>query len=816
MEERSEIGTSPEATDGTALIVLSSAKTTIVFMAIYAALLAVATFIEKYMGTGAARSLVYHSPLFMFFQLLMVVNFCLSAWKRRLWQRRRWSALLVHCAFIVVLCGAFVTHVFGEEGILHLREGESRDFIEVMTADGVELHRLPFEVQLTDFVLTRYPGSESPSSYESRVLVRIDGEERQERIYMNNVLDLMGYRFFQASYDPDELGTVLSVSHDVTGRRITYTGYALLFAGLVLCLFGRKSRFMQLGRMLKNAGAAAVLLLVSAFPAKADESAVENALLRMAVPLEEAERFGSLPVQSLSGRLMPMNTYSSELLRKLHKDDTYKGLNSDQFLLSFLAMPMMWVQVPIIHVPGTEVALRFGLPSESCSYVDLLNADGSYKLQSALEAAYRRMPVERSRFDKDLIKLDEQANLIYQLLCYQLIRIFPLEGDPQQRWYAPGDDLSAFSGQDSMFVSKVFPLYMKEVGEAMKSSDWTRADELLEGIRLYQEKRNNGQNIDRGKIQAELKYNRLNVFRTCKKGYLIFGGMLLAVSFAGLFRREKWIRNVGYVFAAGIAAVFFYHIFGMGVRWYIGGYAPWSNSYETMVYVAWATVLAGWFFFIRRSMITLALASLFGGVILFVSSLNWMDPQIGTLVPVLKSPWLMFHVAVIVAAYGFFGICALLGLTNMVLMLFRPKSGNNLVGIRLRELTIVNEMSMLVGLALMTVGTFLGAIWANESWGRYWGWDPKETWALITVVVYALVTHLRLIPKWYSPWSFNFASVLAFASVLMTFFGVNYFLSGMHSYGENAGVHGLFAYIGLVLVAIIVLGLASGVKERHH
>lgn len=814
MDSKNETGTSPEATGGTVLAALSSAKAAIVMMALYAASLAAATFIEKQMGTGAARSLVYHSPVFMFLQLLMVVNFCLSARQRRLWQRRKWGALLVHGAFAVVLCGAFVTHTFGEEGILHLREGERKDYLEVMTGEGVARHRLPFSVELEDFILTRYPGSESPSSYESRVVVHVDGVERTERIYMNNVLDVMGYRFFQASYDPDELGTVLTVSHDVAGRRITYTGYALLFAGLALCLFGRNSRFMELSRMLKSAGAAAVLLLVAVSPAKADESAVENALLRMAIPLEEAERFGSLPVQSLSGRMMPMNTYSSELLRKLHKDDTYKGLNSDQFLLSFLAMPMMWVQVPVIHVPGSEVASHYGLPPESCSYVDLLNADGSYKLQSGLEAAYRRMPAERTRFDKDLIKLDEQANLIYQLLSYQLIRIFPLEGDPQQRWYAPGDDLSAFSGQDSMFVSKVFPLYMQEVREAMKSGDWARADELLEGIKTYQEKRNGGVHIDRSKIQAELKYNRLDVFRTCKKGYLILGGLLLAVSFAGLFRREAWLRKAGYVLSSGIAAVFFYHIFGMGVRWYIGGYAPWSNSYETMVYVAWATVLAGWVF-IRRSIITLSLATLFGGVILFVSGLNWMDPQIGTLVPVLKSPWLMFHVAVIVAAYGFFGICALLGLTNMVLMLLRPKSGGSLIGTRLKELTIVNEMAMLVGLALMTVGTFLGAIWANESWGRYWGWDPKETWALVTVVVYALVAHLRLVPKWYSPWSFNFSSVLAFASVLMTFFGVNYFLSGMHSYGENAGVNGLFAYIGSALAAIIVLGVAAGVKERH-
>ena len=224
-----------------------------------------------------------------------------------------------------------------------------------------------------------------------------------------------------------------------------------------------------------------------------------------------------------------------------------------------------------------------------------------------------------------------------------------------------------------------------------------------------------------------------------------------------------------------------------------------------MVYVAWATVAAGGV--LGRSRITLALAAIFGGIILFVSGLNWMDPQIGTLVPVLKSPWLMFHVAVIVAAYGFFGICCLLGITNMILMGFVNPRTKTLLQTRIKELTLINEMALLIGLAFMTIGTFLGAIWANESWGRYWGWDPKETWALITLVVYAMVEHLRLVRRWYNLWSFNFLTILAFGSVLMTFFGVNYFLSGMHSYGENEQVSNLFNYLFLAIIGILALAL---------
>lgn len=200
---------------------------------------------------------------------------------------------------------------------------------------------------------------------------------------------------------------------------------------------------------------------------------------------------------------------------------------------------------------------------------------------------------------------------------------------------------------------------------------------------------------------------------------------------------------------------------------------------------------------------------------MFVSGLNWMDPEINPLVPVLKSPWLMFHVAVIVAAYGFFGIGCLLGLANMMMMTVAVRQNASVLKARIAELSIVNEMALWVGLAFMTVGTFLGAVWANESWGRYWGWDPKETWALITVVAYAIVTHLHLVRRWDNPWLFNLSSVLAFASVLMTFFGVNHFLSGMHSYGQNDSVQAIFAYLYGASAVVLALAFVSYMKWKR-
>ena len=795
----------------------SSFVTTIVLLLIYAFGLAVATFIEKYHGTATAKAMVYYSPLFFLLQFLLVVNFIAATIKHQYLKRGKWGLMLTHFAFIIILLGALTSFLFGEEGILHLREGETSNQIAVRTSDNTTFHTLPFSVELKKFTLTRYPGSASPSSYESEVIVHVDGEDREERIFMSNVLDVKGYRFFQASYDQDEHGTILSVNRDVAGRNITYTGYLLLVIGLILCLVGKDSRFMRQSRRLKELRKATnvtVLLLgLLAVPlsvnAGGKASPMLDAVQKYAVSPEHAALFGALPIQSGSGRMMPVNTFSSEILRKLHKSDKIGQLNSDQFLLSLLAMPDMWMRVPFIALSNPELAAYYDLTDGECAYIQAFDSNGSYKLQEKLEEAYNKMPAQRTRFDKDLMKLDEQLNIFHQLINHQMLNLFPKEDDPNHKWYAPGDDLSAFTGKDSMFVSRIFDWYLGEVQEGLKSGDWAKADEVVGMIDTYQQAKNKTLDISPKRMQAELKYNKMDVFRYCKIGYLVLGGLLLVLSFAMLFRRTRWMKVAVWLLGAGVLVVFHYHMFGMGMRWYIAGYAPWSNSYETMVYVAWATVFAGWLF-ARRSLLTFALATLFGGVILFVSGLNWMDPQINPLVPVLKSPWLMFHVAVIVGAYGFFGISCLLGLVNLVMMSFKKA----VLAQRIKELSIINEMSLLIGLALMTIGTFLGAIWANESWGRYWGWDPKETWALVTMIVYAIVTHLHLVPFRNSLWLFNIASVVAFYSVLMTFFGVNYFLSGMHSYGQNDHVGGMFVYLLLSVLLVALIGFISFARRQ--
>ena len=789
---------------------LASYKTTIVLLLVYAFLMALATFIEKEMTTEAAKVMIYYSPVFFFLQFLLVVNFILTFIDHRFIKRRRWALTVIHFAFVVILAGALTTHVFGKEGTMHIREGETNNVMVMHTSKGVFKEELPFTLELTQFRLIRYPGSMSPSSYESDLRIHIDGEVREARVYMNNVLDLKGYRFFQASYDEDEQGTVLSVNKDVAGRNITYAGYFFLVAGFVLMFVTPNSRLNKLSRQLNELRRSAkltVVFLLIAFSAGAQDftsQAVFQAVQRNAVPVEHAAEFGQLPVQ-FAGRIIPMNTFSAELLRKIHKNNKIGRLNSDQFLLGILTMPQMWMQVPFIANSNEEVAKMFQLPEQHFAYAQVFDPKGNYKLLARVNEAYHKPESQRNEFDKDIIKLDEKINILFLLLNHKLLTLFPKADAPNDTWYAPGDDLSGFPEEDSLFISRTLPLYLSEVNRSLESGDWQQPNTILDSIAAFQQKADQAGHINPKKIRTEIRYNKQNIFSKTRTGYFALGLLLLMTAFLRLFKEAMWTNILSKVLVWGIFLVFLYHVYGMAMRWYISGYAPWSNSYETMVYVAWATILAG-LIFGRKSDLTLATATIFGGIILFVSGLNWMEPQITTLVPVLKSPWLMFHVAVTVAAYGFFGISLLLGLSNLLILSVAKKETAML---HVRELSIINNMSLLVGLALMTIGTFLGGIWANESWGRYWSWDPKETWALITVVVYSVVTHIHLVRKLNNDWFFNLASVMAFASVLMTFWGVNYLLSGLHSYGENEGVSEVFVYLYAILFGVIVLALVS-------
>ena len=765
---------------------IASHKVSLIVMLLYASGLAVATFVEKGAGTESAKIYFYYSPLFFLLPLFLVLNFFITEKKKPLRRKKGPGFMLVHIAFVIILAGALVTHFFGKEGMLHIREGESVNRMLIRSDKGDTYYSLPFSLTLEKFILVRYPGSTAPSSYESFLTVDVDGLSLNETVSMNNVLDIKGYRLFQASYDTDEKGTILSVNRDVAGRNVTYTGYITLIAGFILCLTGKGSRFRQLSNRLKQIRTVGIgmLLLIpfSALTAQNDSGKkLFEVIQKNKVSKEHAAKFGTLPMQSADGRIKPVNTFSSEVLRKLHKSDRIGELNPDQFLLSVLAMPEMWMEVPVIILKDREISFHFDITEGVFAYSELFDSNGNYKLQAELETAFAKPLSARTRFDKELIKLDEKANVFHQLLNFRMINLFPDRRDPNHKWYAPGDDLSAFDRSDSVRIRQITAEYMVGLRRALRTGDWRDANSRVEEIREFQQERTNRLDGEEKKIEMELVYNRWNIFGKCKVCFLVLGGVLLILSFTSLFNKQKYMAFLIRVLMGTVFVVTLFLLFGMGLRWYIAGYAPWSNGYETMIYVSFITV-AGGFIFLRQSSITFSLAVLFTGIILFVAGLNWMDPHISPLVPVLKSFWLMIHVAVIVAAYGFFGIGFLLGTTNIILLLINKKGRSETIGLRIKELTVINEMALWIGLALMATGTFIGAVWANQSWGRYWGWDPKETWALITILIYAVVTHMHLVKKWDTPFRFNLGSVLAFGCVLMTYFGVNYLLTGMHSY----------------------------------
>ena len=790
-------------------VMFTSWKITLVLLIHYMILLAAATFVEKSQGTAMAREVIYNNPLFYLLQLLLVLNFCAIAWQGRLWKQRKYGALLLHISFIVILLGALVTNIFGFEGIVHIREGETASHMRTTEDDA---RPLPFSIRLDDFKLVRYPGSHSPSSFESFLTIRTDEGERSEHIYMNKVIYEQGYRLYQSSYDSDEQGTVLTVNNDRIGTAITYAGYLFLLAGMLLTLADRKSRFRQLAKQLKHTAPILLLAFIPAvsFAQKADT----ELLLKSTIPVEQAEQWGRLQVQCPTGRIEPLDTYTDKLLRKIYRSNSFEGLTSEQVIIGFLMNPAYWGNVPFIRQTNKELQQAYSLPEgKYLRFLDLFDEGGKYLIADAVDKAYSRPAAERSRMEKDLLKLDEKVNILYSLQQGKMLALFPLPGDTGGKWYSPGDDLSVFSGRDSLFVSKIMPWYLGEAVDALRTGDWESAQEVLSMMNVYQQKQSATPLLTKKQVAWELFYNKVRLFFWSAMGYMAVGLLLLVFVVWRLLKPKRWFRFVIIPLVMLVVLIFLLHTSGIAIRWYISGRAPWANAYESMIYVAWATALAG-LLFIKRSSMTLALVAFFAGIILFVANLNFMDPEITPLVPVLKSYWLMIHVAVITASYGFFGISFLLGLLTLAFMGTSNPSKVVLLQPHIRELRIINEMSLHIGLYLLTAGIFLGAVWANESWGRYWGWDPKETWALITMVVYAFILHARFLPALRSDYAFSVMSVLGLASVLMTYFGVNYYLSGLHSYGGGDTPPGLAA-IFITYACAFALIVYAGYKQHR-
>ncbi|HDX3774382.1 TPA: cytochrome c biogenesis protein CcsA [Campylobacter jejuni] len=681
---------------------------------------------------------------------------------------------------------------------------------------ALSYEQLPFDIYLRDFVLDRYPGSMSPASYASEITVKNNNENFDYRIFMNNVLDYDGYRFYQSSYDQDEKGTVLSVNKD-PGKIPTYIGYFLLCLGMFMNFLNPHSRFRTLARLinkdtLKHTSVIIFILLLSFGSEKTFAQDLNSTL--PVVNTNHAKALATLIVQkSADGRMVPFDTLSREILEKIHQSDSYKDQNSNAVMLSMLVDVDKWQMEPFILMPQNQavrdaIANILEIPSAKyISYKDFFDENNRYKLQKYVENANRKNPNARGVFDKEIIKLDERANVVNLVFSGELFKFIPIQNNPNNVWLAPFSAVTTLKGDEGHIVLALIQNYFSAVENAFKDGNWTRADEGLKFIKEYQEKIGYKVMPSKTKVEMEIFSNKAEIFVKLAPVYLIAGFLLLILVFSKMVVPNLKISFIFKVVYVLNVLAFVIHTVGLGFRAYLSGHAPWSNGYESMVYIAWALSLSG-IFFSRKSPIALSLTSILSGVVLMVAHLSEMNPQITNLVPVLNSYWLSIHVSVITASYGFLGLCALLGIFTLFLMCFLKKDGKYNLNIlrNITEATRINEMAMIFGLCLLTVGNFLGAIWANESWGRYWSWDSKETWALVSILVYAAILHLRMIPKYCNQFVFALWSMFAYWVIIMTYFGVNYFLTGLHSYaaGEAAQIPN-YVYLGFALMVVLAL-----------
>ncbi len=761
-----------------------------------------------------------------------------------------------------------------EKGNPNAYKQVTMDGLNIMVGFGPKVYNTPFSLKLDDFIMETYPGSSSPSAYESHIKIIDEGKQTPFKIYMNHVLNHKGYRFFQSSFDPDRMGTVLSVNHDFWGTLISYIGYTFLFGGMFFMFFWKGTHFWKLNKILKDVNqkkTATILLLLLSFGLNAQkiethgttdgsrehvhvegdnhnhtpeaaqtQQSQQNSLAapmgkmrtisadeiiaRNKISAEHADKFGYLLVQNFEGRIVPINTEALDVLRKLYKKDEFKGtdgksLTANQWFLSVNTDTPSWTMVPMIKV-GTKGGdeLKNKTKADDEGYTSLMNlfpadANGNLKyiLENDYNTAFRKKPSEQTNYDKEVISVNERVQIFNEFFSGQFMRIVPVKNDANHTWHSWLDQKM----EPDMESQQVMGPYFAEVLKAQQTGDWIKADAELAKLSEYQQKWGKAVVPAKSKVDLEVFMNKVNINFKLLIFYTLIGGLLLILGFIELFKPNKILnKTIKAIIVIGIIGYAF-HFLGLIARWYISGHAPWSNGYEAIIFISWVGITAGLLLY-RNANALIPAAGFMVAVIMmgFAHGGSALDPQITPLVPVLKSYWLIVHVAIITSSYGFFALSMIIAVISLVFYIISKKDTYNIHhDTTLKELAIVSEMSLTIGLFALTVGNFLGGIWANESWGRYWSWDPKETWAFISIMVYAFVLHMRLVPGLRSRWAFHVATMFAFCSMVMTYFGVNYYLSGLHSYAAGDPVP-VPAWVYIGLGSMLALAIASYLKFR--
>lgn len=737
--------------------------------------LATTTVIENIYDTTFVTRYFYGSWWFCLLWALFTAAGIAYIVQRRM---KQWGLLLLHGSFVVILLGAWLTHVTSFKGTVHLRGDQPTNQYSVMKSmTETEVHTLPFYVRLQSFQVENKAGTLAPADYITRFVI-IDGPKNETaRVSMNKVFTYRGVRFYQASYDTDAQGSYLSVNSDRWGLPITYLGYALLFFALVWMLLDPHATFRRLLKSPLLRKGALLLMLVGC-------SSLVPSTSRAATTVDRttADKFGRLFI-NYNNRICPIQTFACDYVKKLYGKRTYEGLTPEQVLTSWIFFPREWRNEPIIHVKSGELREHFGLSDYES--VHSFFRDGNYLLGPY---AQEYAEGQTDAFHKACAEMDSKLQVCMYLQEGSALTIFPHTEKGNTIWYSPADSLPASLGQENiLFFRNVFPLLYSQLA----TGNTDVANHILDKVLAYQQQHAGKSLPTATQVKAERIYNAVPFATILAMTNLALGFFALFLTIRRLMRKnadgadQRASHRADYVLLAFLVLSFLVLTFSLALRWIVSGNVPLSNGYESMLSVAWfaelLSILAH-----RKARIVLVFGFLLSGFFLLVSHISQMDPAIGPMMPVLNSPLLSVHVSIIMMSYALLSLTFICALTA-VLIRFLMRKGTSraeraLLDERLEALQVLSRIFLYPSITTMGLGIFIGAIWANISWGAYWSWDPKETWALITFMIYAAVLHTQSLPAFRRPMVYHLYMLVAFLSIVMTYFGVNYVLGGMHSY----------------------------------
>lgn len=736
--------------------------------------MAAATFVEKFRGTEFVHASVYGSwwfvGLWAVLALLAVAYFV----GRRV---RRASVVLLHLSFAVILAGALLTHVTSWQGAVRLRVGETvSTYYENVPGGDVVERKLPFELRLESFDVKYHDGTRAEADYVSRFTITDGGATQRAEVSMNNVWKYRSVRFYQSSYDPDMRGSILALNSDPWGIPVTYAGYALLFLSLVWLLVDPKGAFR---RLFKSDMMRRGVLSVMAVCAMSQAAGAANTL-----PRETADRLGRLNIL-YNDRVCPLQTFAVDFTKKLCGSARYGDYTPEQVLAGFIFYGDEWSAEPIIRVKNGPLRDALQLPGR-CSVNTFFNqVIGGYILGPYLNEYYHG---HNDKFHKQVADIDDRLMMVMELRRGTLLRVFPFTSGGKTTWYSPTENIT------DTLVDEAHRKYMQNVfsliyGEVLAGS-YGNVDKILDKMLKYQQLNGGSSLPSAAQVKAERLYNAIPFATILFMVNLTLGVVLLIIGLVRLIRPVKTdkpdrpdkalLRAVPVVGGALLGLSLLALTACIALRWIVGGRVPMANGYETMLLMAWFVMVLA-LVAARRFRIALPFGFLMSGFFLLVSHINQMDPQITHIMPVLSSPLLSVHVSVIMMSFALLSLTFICGLTAIILRLVRGRNAVELDG-QLDSLALLSRLLLYPALALLGVGIFVGAIWANVSWGAYWSWDAKEVWGLITLMVYAVAAHAASVPFLRRSMGYHIFMTLAFLTLVMTYFGVNYFLGGMHSY----------------------------------